>query len=307
MGRYPISSDACIKSFTSHLETETALSPRTIKFYAETQHAVMNVLEEGERPTLPYSISEPDIRWLLFDEFPRRNFSFHTQKGYIFALNQIMRYYDNNAIGKMHIRWPNSDSPNVDWLTFEQSEQLLLHPMDSLQALAVHFELCLGLRRGECLSMKLSQIEANHIRVLGKGRGGGKWRPVPFHRQTAGLIDDYLADRAAVVKIARKRRPSTQEPEELFIANQLGGRIGAFSSEGWGWDRRIIIPLREALGFHFSNHTLRRTFGRTMYYVAKVDIVTLARIMGHESTAMTLKYIGTDTDEMSAAMAKSPF
>jgi len=44
-----------------------------------------------------------------------------------------------------------------------------------------------------------------------------------------------------------------------------------------------------------------------MYYVAKVDIVTLARIMGHESTAMTLKYIGTDTDEMSAAMAKSRF
>mgnify|MGYP000894040058 FL=1 len=163
------------------------------------------------------------------------------------------------------------------------------HPTDSLQALVFRSELCLGLRRGECLSSKLSQIEENRI------------------RQTAGLIDDHLADRALMVKIAKKRRPSTQEPEELFVANQLGGRIGAFSPEGWGWDRRIIIPLREALGFHFSNHTLRRTFGRTMYYVAKVDIVTLARIMGHESTAMTLKYIGTDTDEMSAAMAKSPF
>ena len=307
MSRYPRSAENCIKSFINYLETDTALSPRTIQFYSETQKAVINVLEGGGKPTLPYMISEQDVRWLLYEEFPRRDFSYHTRKGYIFALNQIMRYYDNNAIEKMRISWPNSESPNADWLTFEQSEQLLNHPMDSLQALAIHFELCLGLRRGECLNMKTSQIEADHIRVLGKGRGGGKWRSIPFHRQTAALIDDYLSDRDVIVRSAKKRRPSTQEPKELFVANQLGGRIGPFSEEGWGWDRRVIIPLRDELGFHFSNHTLRRTFGRTMYYIAKVDIVTLARIMGHESTSMTLKYIGTDTDEMSAAMARSPY
>lgn len=57
------------------------------------------------------------------------------------------------------------------------------------------------------------------------------------------------------------------------------------------------------VGFEFSNHTLRRTFGRAMYR-SKVPLATIAKILGHESTDVTLTYIGVDLDDMSVAMSQ---
>lgn len=308
MGRLPQTPDACMAKFRSHLESESILSPRTVEFYYATQHAVTAILSEGKRAVLPYEIKESDIRWLLYEEFQKRNFTFHTQRGYVFAMHQLMKFFGNDAIGRMRIKWPNSDRPNVDWLHFEEAEQLLRFPADPLQRLAVHLMLCMGLRRGECMRLRCDWIHDGYIQVLGKGRGGGKWRPVPFHSDTPRLLKEYLDFRGAKVAAARKRRPrSTVDPPELFISTQSGDRIGTFADAGDGWDKRTVRKIRDAIGFHFTNHTLRRTFGRTMYYVGKTDIVTLARIMGHESTTQTMKYIGADMDQMSSAMANSPF
>lgn len=308
MSKYPQSPDACMIQFRRAAETESVLSPRTISFYYETQHAVLAILENGKKETHPCRISEEEIRWLLYEEFPHRNFTFHTQRGYIFALHQLMKFCGNNIIDNMKLKWPKNNRPNADWLTFEEAEQLLSYKGDPHQKLAIHLMLCLGLRRGECITLCKDWIHGNYIQVLGKGPGGGKWRPVPFHKNTPQLLTDYYAYRSNEIAKAKKKRPaSTIDPPELFITCQSGGRIGSFASSGYGWDRRTIFPIRDEIGFHFSNHTLRRTFGRTMYYVGKTDIVTLARIMGHESTSETLKYIGVDLDEMSSAMANSPF
>lgn len=307
MSKLPTSPETCMAKFRRHLESESVLSPMTIEFYHATQHAVTAILRDGGRRTLPYEISEADIRWLMYEEFPRRRFTFHTQRGYIFALYQLMQYYNNNAVGRMKIKWPNNERPNVDWLTFEEAEQLLRYQKDPLQNMAIHLMLCMGLRKGECMDLQMDWIHDGYIHVLGKGRGGGKWRPIPYHRDTSRILAEYMSYRSQMVALAMKRRPSTKDPPELFITNQLGGRIAPFGNAGDGWDRRTVIPLREKLGFHFTNHTLRRTFGRTMYYIGKTDIVTLARIMGHESTSQTLKYIGTNMDEMSLAMTNSPF
>ena len=51
----------------------------------------------------------------------------------------------------------------------------------------------------------------------------------------------------------------------------------------------------------FFNHTLRRTFGRTMYR-SGVEVATISKMMGHESIDQTLKYIGVGLDDMSSAI-----
>ena len=38
-------------------------------------------------------------------------------------------------------------------------------------------------------------------------------------------------------------------------------------------------------------------------YRAGVEVATIAKILGHESTEVTLKYIGVDLDDMRGAMA----
>ena len=58
------------------------------------------------------------------------------------------------------------------------------------------------------------------------------------------------------------------------------------------------------LGSHrvpFSNHTLRRTFGRTLYY-SGVKIEDIAAILGHKDTKTTLKYLGLDKVDYSDHM-----
>lgn len=62
-----------------------------------------------------------------------------------------------------------------------------------------------------------------------------------------------------------------------------------------------INQLANRAGFEFSNHTLRRTFGRELYR-SGVEIVVIAVIYGHTSTTQTLKYLGLNRDDMAAAM-----
>lgn len=65
----------------------------------------------------------------------------------------------------------------------------------------------------------------------------------------------------------------------------------------------VVEPLRERLGFHFANHTLRRTFSRHLFH-AEVPVEAISEFLGHESTTETLKYIGVNLDDMDAGMAK---
>ena len=55
------------------------------------------------------------------------------------------------------------------------------------------------------------------------------------------------------------------------------------------------------MGFHFCNHDLRRTFGRRLYH-AGVDIEIISKFLGHESTIVTLKYLGINLDDMDRGM-----
>ena len=62
-----------------------------------------------------------------------------------------------------------------------------------------------------------------------------------------------------------------------------------------------VKSISDRMGVTFSAHTLRRTFGREMYH-SGVRIETIAKIMGHSSTEMTLRYIGVNLDDQTVAM-----
>ena len=79
-----------------------------------------------------------------------------------------------------------------------------------------------------------------------------------------------------------------------------GSKLYEYGAKGSGIDE-MLKPLGEEIGVKFSNHTLRRTFGRTMYR-SGVEVATISKMMGHESIDQTLKYIGVDLDDMNSAM-----
>lgn len=303
---YPDNWLDCIKHEIKHFETRTPLSPMTIKYYEAQQSTLLAVMEKHGRNCLPYEINETDIRWLLFDYFESRNFAVKTRKGYITSLAKIMEYYDNYSLKKMGIQWSQDTRPTVDWLTKEEAQKILSLKMTPLQAIGLNFMLCMGLRRCEVLRLWPSQLhlDNSYVEIVGKGRAGGKWRNIPSHRDTPHVLEEFDAYRQELVDRARKK--SKIPPELVIWCDPSSGKLNPYSVEGWGWDKSAIVPLRKKSGIHFSNHTLRRTFGREMYK-AGVDIVTISRIFGHDSIEVTIRYLGINMDDMQTAMSKCPF
>lgn len=273
-------------------------APRTLRFYRDELSTIIRTLERGGRHTFPWDITEEDVKWLL-DDYIKRNLTVSTRRGYISALRTWTEYYDNDVVRRMKIRWPADMRPNVDWITQAQAKELLAIPKTPAQDLVVHCELCLGMRRVEILRLRPDSFRGSHVEILGKGSQGGKPRSMPYHRDTDRVVDRYLRYRKALIETVRMQRPSAVVPESLMIWAR-GSKLHEYGVKGSGIDE-MLKPLGEEIGVRFSNHTLRRTFGRTMYR-SGVEVATISKMMGHESIDQTLKYIGVDLDDMNSAM-----
>lgn len=289
-----------IAAMCSTMELRTVRSPRTIRFYREELATVVKVLRSGGRHTLPWEIDEEDVRWLL-GHYIEEGLTVSTRRGYISALKTWTEWYGNHAIIAMRIRWPTDMRPTVDWLTEDEARRLLELRMTPAQALVVHCELCLGMRRIEVLRLRTDSLhpEERCIEILGKGPQGGKPRLMPYHRDTETVVGRYLEMRGHLVALSETADPSWPTPDTLLVWSR-GGRVMEYAPKGSGIDA-MLQPLGAQLGRRIGNHTLRRTFGRMMYQ-SGVEVATISRMMGHESTEQTLKYIGVNLDMMSDAM-----
>jgi integrase len=116
---------------------------------------------------------------------------------------------------------------------------------------------------------------------------------------TESILRDYIGYRETMVALARWRDPSAEEPGKLLIYLKHG-RLGSFSEEGVAIDNRMKEISRIA-GVPFSNHTLRRTFGRNLYQHG-VKVEDIAAILGHKDTKTTLRYLGLDRTDHSGHM-----
>lgn len=278
---------------------EERLAPRTINFYRETVHAVLAIFAADGRPTMPRQIRRDDVDYLL-DYFSQHDYAVETRKGYIQALRRWCSAFDAPVLRTWpKIKYPIDKRPNVDWLSEDETMKLLAWPKTPLQETVIHLELCMGLRHVEVIRLKVDDIDwtCEFIRVLGKGPEGGSPRLVPFAAGTREILLRMIREREEMIRDALGTVPPN------LILWRRRRFCHSYSEEGYGLDKRVTLPLSKELGFHFSNHTFRRTFGRAMFR-ASVPLPTIARILGHESTDVTLRYIGVDLDDMRDAMQK---
>ena len=296
--------DNLIDRWRKRLKDER-LSPRTVSFYTETIHAVLAIMEHLGRNCHPHAVRPEDVTALL-DYLKDNDYAIQTRKGYLTTLRKFCGAYDNPTLPEWpKPRFPHDSRPNADWLTADQARALLEADKTPLQEIVIHLELCLGLRHVEVIRLKVRDIDDNDqvLQVWGKGPEGGKPRLIPYARDTAEAIKAWRGKRDELADIGRARYPVSFEDPGTFIVWSKAGRLYSYSEQGYGLDKVVTLPLSEALGFHFSNHTLRRTFGRALFR-ANVPVPTIAAILGHESTDVTLRYIGVNLDDMRGAMSK---
>ena len=141
-----------------------------------------------------------------------------------------------------------------------------------------------GLRIGEVVGLDVDDIAISvrngQMRVLGKGRDGGKVRNVPIHAELRPRLQAWLTER-------RSWRGAEATP--ALLLNARGGRISD------RYAREIIEGLGRLAGFEadradpFGPHVLRHTFG-TQLVRGGVDLVTVAELMGHARLDTTRIY-----------------
>ncbi|MBR3409752.1 MAG: site-specific integrase [Candidatus Methanomethylophilaceae archaeon] len=293
--------ERCIEKYIR--EKRKSSKTETYDQYRTVLNKISRDLESNGFNPMPYDVSEKAVRFLLDEAWKDHEVS--TRKWLTHILSRYLRHFGNTVVADMDIRWPQDMRPNVDWLTDAEQYKLLNAPKTVLEEAVIHLELNMGLRIAEVCNLKLENINyrLRMVEVLGKGHGEGKWRSVPFSDDTEDVLSRWLKERQSLVDRVRAYDPSWKDPGNVFIWCHYKNKpqAGAYSDRGHSLDRGVIHIVRDRLGLNFTNHTLRRTFGRTMYH-AGAPIESISKILGHDDIVTTLKYLGINLDDMQSAM-----
>jgi Phage integrase family len=148
-----------------------------------------------------------------------------------------------------------------------------------------------GLRISEVVGLDVDDVQLSarkgSLRILGKGRGGGRLRQVPVHTELRAILRAWLDERAGL--------PGLDGNPALFPGRHGKGRLTDRAARG------VITGLGEGLvDEDFGPHTLRHTFA-TQLVRAGVDLVVVAELLGHARPDTTRRYsLPTDADRAAA-------
>jgi len=135
---------------------------------------------------------------------------------------------------------------------------------DLQEKLVVIMLYTLGLRISELSSIKVSDIEDEWIRVIGKGN---KQRDIPLLHSTKSLIDEYLS--TFMIK--------------KFLFEKNGERLSENSL------RYIVTKLFKKVSLKVTPHQLRHSYASSLLN-SGAPIADVSELLGHSSMATTQIY-----------------
>ncbi len=199
------------------------------------------------------------------------------------ALRQFLKWGGNPiAVERSLWRLPTGAPVHRRWLTREQLIGLY-RASRGVEKIIVALEGFAGLRRVEVLRLRVKDVMVDEgcLRILGKGRRGGKWRSIPLQGEVDRLLRLWIKTRGAEVRVVPLSRSGADAALQRAVH-----RAG----------------LSEA-GVRVSHHDLRRTFGR-LANASGMSLVSLQGLFGHASPALSAHYIGLDFDELRGALVR---
>jgi len=182
------------------------------------------------------------------------------------------------------------------YLTLEQSLELLTKTNSSSPlrdyCILTLFLNC-GMRLSELVSINLSSIRENRLRIVGKGN---KEREIHLNTACIKSIENYVANE-------REKLNKIVDKSALFLGKTTGRRLSA---------RMVQIIVQKALEnaelseMGFSPHKLRHTAATLMYQHGNVDIRILKEILGHVNLGTTEIYTHISDKNVKDAINKNP-
>ena len=304
MNSYPRTPEACINSWVKYLEDRGYLES-TILNYRSTATVLVNCMKEIDVDPLPYMWTKEDVQTMI-EHWEDKNLRVKTQTGYHFVMCRFAADFDNFAPSSVAVKWPDEETI-IRWLTLNQAKIVLNTPMTEMQRLGIELMLRMGRRRIEGVRAQLSDMiyDAPDPYMIVDGKGHKKHK-MPFAPTTDKILSKWLDVRSDMI---REYVPKHKQDEitDLFVYRK-GEKVNGFSTKRCtGWDSAITNDVSCRSGVYFSNHDLRRTFGRELYFTAKIDIKLIKSYYNHSTIEQTEKYIGADISRMSDGMKNMPF
>lgn len=276
------------------------LSPRTIENYQKQLGYLQHFLETEYNLCELEELRPTHIKQFLvvMDEKGRKpRYVNDLLKVYKTFGNYIKRegYVRQNPASSIH----NMKQPKVKINTFSEEEirRLLNYfqgrkflPIRNRAILALFFDT--GMRLDEVITLCPDQIREDRILVHGKGN---KERVVP--------VSPYLAKALMQYRIVRESYFEGKLPEKYLFVSSRGKKL---TQEGIA---RFFKQAAKAVGVNpnvrVSPHTCRHTFAH-LQLKNGIDLYSLSRLMGHESIAITQRYLeGIKDDQVLRAAQKT--
>lgn len=211
-------------------------------------------------------------RWVLSETYLAMNLT---------VLREFLRWVGNPLANEPQ-EWSHAKpvATHRRWLNPEQLGALM-GAAEGRERVLVALEGFNGLRRVEVLRLHVRDLSFSmppSMRVLGKGRFGGKPRLIPMSATAFAVLAEATRGFRQEA-LVYPHHPKTADRDLLAAAERAG------------------------IGVRVSGHDLRRSFGRIAYRNG-VPLVDLRNLLGHETLDMTIHYVGVDSDEMAAGLER---
>ncbi len=283
---------------------EIAVSDYTRKKYRREIGRSLKMLEEAGLETDPAKIGKREIAY-LYRAWTQQGIHPNYLVWRLNHLNLILRHYKNYVMETMNLYLRPVERTRVRWFTPEQTELIwaAAEALGPQYEIRIHLGLDLLLRKIEMKRLKIQDIDFQarphgNIRVLGKGRYGGKPADMPFHPHTRQYLKKYLEWREEQIMMAETRGEKIREEARgaLLIWYRPGKGVGRENYTTM--DNRLLEiekKMKEMFpgkAFHFSYHDLRRSGAAQYYWVYGWDLVEVQHLLRHEKLETTIQYLG---------------
>ena len=289
--------DTNITSYLDYLKYQKNYSDYTILSYKDD---IIEYLDFLSSESLNYlDIEYSDIRFFLMylKDTKKDNNSSIDRK--LSSLRGFYKYMANEGIVKTNVfslvNGPKKSKKLPRYFEYNELEEMfnvpdLSTPLGQRDRLILEMLYATGVRVGELVNIKVSDIDLGrkNIIILGKGN---KERFVTYGEYCEDSLKDYLKN---------GRIELNKENNDYLFLNNNGGQL---TERGVRFILDKIIK-QTGINKNISPHMIRHSFA-THLLNAGCDLLTVQKLLGHESIKATQIYTHVTTDRLKEVYYRS--